>query len=125
MLQLECLSDLIVDLYHLKVLLFVGLVPLIVFKDIFDHGDCDDEGEGHQHDWLASRYRDVGDHLHEGDQQEVHIRQLGELLQEVLGQEGQEGVLRGLHLVVSVAAGVAQVLLVVLVRIRVHHHLTD
>lgn len=61
--------------YHgaLEILLPVALMSLPIFKDVLNHGHPNHESQRHQHHWLASRDRDNIDHLHEGDQQEVHI----------------------------------------------------
>lgn len=44
---------------------FVGLMPLVIFKDIFDHWHNNHESQRHQHDWLPSRNWNDRYHLHE------------------------------------------------------------
>jgi hypothetical protein len=65
-----------------------------VFVGILNHGDDDDEAEGHRHDGFAVGDGNPPDALHEGDQQEIAVRHFPELVQQVQGNESHCRVLR-------------------------------
>jgi hypothetical protein len=79
------------------VFLLVVLVAQEILNEVFEHGDGDDEDEGDCHDGLALTDGDVLNHLHEGDDQEVGVRQLAELLEKVKKDKVIPGVARGGH----------------------------
>ena len=80
-------------MYFPVVLLLVGLVSLEVLADVLDHANGDHKCEGVEHHWLASGDRDQIDHLEEHDDQIENVRHLGELKEQVFGQEVQHCVL--------------------------------
>ena len=69
-------------------------MSFVVFVGILDHGDDDDEAQGHRHDGFAVGDGNPPDALHEGDQQEVAVRHLPELVGKVEGNESHCRVLR-------------------------------
>lgn len=83
--------------------LLVGPVPPVVLPQVFDGGDGQDEDDRGQSELRLERV----DHRHEVEQRDedkVNIGESVELLEEVLGQEGEHGVLGGLDLVAGVVS---------------------
>ena len=77
-------------------------MSLEVLANVLDHAHGDHKCEGVEHHWLASGDRDQIDHLQEHDYQIENVRHLGELEEQVLGQEVQHCVLRGLDAILIV-----------------------
>ena len=89
-------------MYFPVVFFLVGLVSLEVLANVLDHAHGDHKCEGVEHHWLASCDRDQIDHLQEHDYQIENVRHLGELKEQVLGQEVQHRVLGGLDAILIV-----------------------
>ena len=100
LLELACLC--VEHMYFPVVLFLVGLVSLEVLADVLDHAHGDHKSEGVEHHWLASGDRDQIDHLQEHDDQIENVRHLGELKEQVLGQEVKHCVLGGLDAILIV-----------------------
>lgn len=73
----------------------VGPVPAVVLPEVLDGGDGQDEEDRGQGQ-LGFEGVDGGHKVEQGDEDEVDIGQTMELLEEVLGQEGERRVLGGL-----------------------------
>jgi len=89
----------------LHVLFAVLHISLPVFKNIFDHRYSNDKRERQEQDRLSIGVRDRGDQLKQSQQQEVGIRHLSELLEQVLGQESEAAVFGGADFVRLETAG--------------------
>lgn len=81
----------------------VGPVSPVVLPQVLDggHGQNEDHGRERQ---LGLERVDHRDEVQQGDEDEVDVGEAVELLEEVLGQEGQQRVLGGLDPVVGVVA---------------------
>lgn len=83
--------------------LLVGPVPPVVLPQVLDGGDGQDEDDRGEGELRLERVH----HRHEVEQRDedkVNIGEAVELLEEVLGQEGEHGVLGGLDLVAGVVS---------------------
>lgn len=83
--------------------LLVGPVPPVVLPQVLDGGDGQDEDDRGEGELRLERVH----HRHEVEQRDedkVNIGKAVELLEEVLGQEGEHGVLGGLDLVAGVVS---------------------
>ena len=61
------------------IFLFVRLVPLIIFINIFDHTETHHEPKGKQQDGEASRVGNQGKALHDTQDQEIQVRHFRKL----------------------------------------------
>ena len=75
------------------IFLFIGLVPLIILINIFDHTEADHEPKGKQKHGEASGVRVQGKTLHHTQNQEIHVCHLGKLHHQVQRQESEQIVL--------------------------------
>lgn len=78
-------------------------VSAVILPQVFDGGDGQDEEHGGQSQFRLESL-DQGDEVQQSDEDEVDVGEPVELLEEVLGQEGQQRVLGGLNLVVRVGS---------------------
>ena len=90
---LEVGGLLIVDESFLRVFLVVALMSLVVLEYVLDHAEHDDDREGEGLRGVPVGDGDDRDHLHDGDEDEVDVRHLAELLYQILRQEVQLRVL--------------------------------
>ena len=75
------------------ILLIVTTVSFSVFEQILEGRDSDDERQWEQNSGFASRNGNGRDHLQNTDEEEVNVGHLGELLDQVLRQKRDRGVL--------------------------------
>lgn len=83
--------------------LLVGPVPPVVLPQVLDGGNGQDEDDGREGELRLERVH----HRHEVEQRDedkVNIGEAVELLEEILRQEGEHGVLGGLDLVAGVVS---------------------
>ena len=78
--------------------LLVGAVAAVILPQVLDGSDRQDEEHGGQGQ-LRLEGVDGRHEVEEGDEHEVDVGQAVELLEEVLGQEGERRVLGGLEAV--------------------------
>lgn len=70
-----------------------------IFNDVFDHGDSNDNRERDGRQYTSILLPDAWDELQKDQEEEVRVRQFGELKVQVLRQEGKKRVLaRGHHI---------------------------
>jgi hypothetical protein len=75
------------------VLLLVGFMPLDILEEVLDGRYSAHEEQGKQNGGLTSGDRDRGDDLQDHNKEEIDVGQLGELVEQVLWQEVEEGIL--------------------------------
>lgn len=73
----------------------VGTMALIVFSEVLNHGDADNDGKGPEDNWLSVGDANGMDHLHGAYHEKVDVGELGELFQEIKGNEGEGSILCG------------------------------
>ena len=76
-------------------------MSLVVFEEILDHTDGNYDGQGTEYDWFPISDGDGLNHLHDTDDQEVSVGQLGELEEQVQWEKREIRVLGGVDLVVG------------------------
>lgn len=82
---------------------FIRFVSPEVFPGILDGGDSEDDTDwNHAHHWLERI--DHGDEIQNDDAHKIEIGKAVQLLEKVLGYEGQHCVLAGLDLVPAIVA---------------------
>lgn len=81
---------------------FVAQVPAPVFEDVLDGRHTENEDDRHHGDLLAEGV-DSRDPVEQNDEEEVEVGESVKLLEQVLRQEREDGVLRGADEVVGVS----------------------
>jgi len=77
----------VVDMSSVIIFLVVRLVALVVFIGVLDHGQGNDKHEGWKHRRFPVRDRNYVHQLHERDQDEIHIRPLTQLDEQIQRQK--------------------------------------
>ena len=77
-------------------------MSLIVFICVLDHGKYDNKDQRREHCRLTLGYRNDLNHLHEHDDKEVEIGELGrELLEQIVWHKRPPGILRSSNTIIS------------------------
>lgn len=71
-------------------------MTIVIFVDVLDHTEADDEGEREREHWVAARVRDGWDAFHDCKDKEVQVGHLRILLHQVQGNESK-AVVAGSH----------------------------